>query len=200
MFAIGRTAETKALNLEAVGVKTAKNGKVIAGDNDQTSVPNIYAIGDCCEGRLELTPTAIKAGRLLVARLFGDSKEEMSYKYVPTTVFTPLEYASCGYSQEEAIEKFGKENLIAYGSEFRPMLWAFNQNRKGKVFIKLLVNKAEDEKVVGLHYFGPEAGEIMQGFAACILNGITKKGLDRTVAIHPTLAEVLLCLFSNSYF
>ena len=48
LVAIGRTAETKALNLEAVGVKTSKSGKVIADDNDQTSVPNIYSVGDCC--------------------------------------------------------------------------------------------------------------------------------------------------------
>lgn len=90
LFAIGRSADTHLLNLETVGVKTAKNGKIIAQDNDQTSVPNIYAIGDCCEGRLELTPTAIMAGKMLASRLFGTGKRFMSYKYVPTTVFTPI--------------------------------------------------------------------------------------------------------------
>jgi len=90
------------MGLEEVGVKTEKNGKVIAGDDDKTTVPNIYAIGDVCAGRLELTPTAILAGRLLAARLFGKGKRLMSYKYVPTTVFTPVEYGSCGWSQEDA--------------------------------------------------------------------------------------------------
>jgi len=52
LFAIGRSADTHLLNLEAVGVKTASNGKVIAADNDVTSVPNIYAIGDVVNGRL----------------------------------------------------------------------------------------------------------------------------------------------------
>lgn len=47
----------------------------------------------------------------------------MSYKFVPTTVFTPLEYGACGYSQEEAEEKFGKDNIIAYGSKFKPLEW-----------------------------------------------------------------------------
>ncbi len=65
LFAIGRTADTHLLNLESVGVKTASNGKIIAGDDDVTSVPNIYAIGDCVNGRLELTPTAIMAGKIL---------------------------------------------------------------------------------------------------------------------------------------
>ena len=52
LFAIGRSADTKGLNLEKVGVKTAPNGKIIAGDDDKTSVSNIFAIGDCCSGRL----------------------------------------------------------------------------------------------------------------------------------------------------
>jgi len=102
MFATGRHADTKDLGLEEVGVKTAKNGKVIAGDDDKTSVDNIFSIGDCCEGRLELTPTAILAGKLLSKRLFGKGTRLMSYKYVATTVFTPLEYGACGWSQEDA--------------------------------------------------------------------------------------------------
>ena len=102
MFAIGRSADTKGLNLESVGVKTAKNGKIIAGDDDLTAVPNIFAIGDCVNGRLELTPTAIMAGKLLAKRLFAGEKRLMSYKYVSTTVFTPIEYGCCGYSEQEA--------------------------------------------------------------------------------------------------
>lgn len=100
MFAIGRSADTKGLNLAEVGVKTASNGKILAKDNDQTDVHNIYAIGDVCQGRLELTPTAIMAGKMLANRLFAKGTREMSYKYIPTTVFTPIEYGCCGYSEE----------------------------------------------------------------------------------------------------
>lgn len=55
-----------------------RNGKVIAGDDEQTSVPNIYAIGDILDGKLELTPVAIQAGKLLAQRLYGDSNELVS--------------------------------------------------------------------------------------------------------------------------
>ena len=79
LFAIGRTADTHLLNLQEVGVKTAPNGKIIAEDNDVTSVPNIYAIGDVCQGRLELTPTAIMAGRLLADRLIRTNNSIHSY-------------------------------------------------------------------------------------------------------------------------
>lgn len=71
MLAIGRSAYTKNLGLEEVGVKCAKSGKIICQDYDRTSVENIFAIGDVAEGRLELTPSAIKAGKLLAHRLFN---------------------------------------------------------------------------------------------------------------------------------
>eukprot|EP00178_Gracilaria_changii_P007062 TRINITY_DN22669_c0_g1_i1.p1 TRINITY_DN22669_c0_g1~~TRINITY_DN22669_c0_g1_i1.p1 ORF type:complete len:148 (-),score=19.58 TRINITY_DN22669_c0_g1_i1:304-747(-) len=102
LFAIGRTGQTDALNLKQVGVEMADNGRIKAGDDDKTSVDNIYAIGDVVKGRIELTPTAIRAGRFLAGRLFGQETRLMNYKYVATTVFTPIEYGNCGYSQEDA--------------------------------------------------------------------------------------------------
>lgn len=99
LLGVGRNADTKGLNLESVGVKTADNGKILANDDDTTDAQDVYAIGDCVSGRLELTPTAILAGKLLARRLFGGKTNLTDYKFVPTTVFTPLEYGACGYSQ-----------------------------------------------------------------------------------------------------
>ena len=99
------------------------------------------------------------AGRLLARRLFNNGKRTMSYKYVPTTVFTPLEYGCVGYSQEEAEEKFGKDNIVAYGSVFKPLEWNVNwSSRNGKCYTKLVCKKDEDEKVIGMHFLGPNAG------------------------------------------
>lgn len=70
LFAIGRYAITEGLNLAAAGLKCEKNGKFIVNEYEQTNVPHIFAIGDVQNGRLELTPTAIKAGALLVKRLY----------------------------------------------------------------------------------------------------------------------------------
>lgn len=89
-MAVGRSADSHTLGLEQVGVKIASNGKIIAGDDDKTSVDNIFAIGDVAHGRLELTPTAIMAGKLLAHRLFAGWDTLMNYRFVPTTVFTPL--------------------------------------------------------------------------------------------------------------
>ena len=102
LFAIGRYALTKDLNLDAVGVKVEPNFKIKVNDEEQTNVPHIYAIGDVIYGMLELTPVAIKAGKLLAYRLFGGKTDKMDYVNVPTTVFTPLEYGCCGLSEEDA--------------------------------------------------------------------------------------------------
>ena len=108
LFAIGRYALTKDLNLEAAGVRAESNGKIKASDTESTNVPHIFAIGDVIYGKLELTPVAIKAGKLLAYRLFGGGTEKMDYVNVPTTVFTPLEYGCCGYSEEDAQNTFGR--------------------------------------------------------------------------------------------
>jgi thioredoxin reductase (NADPH) len=59
MIATGRYPDTKALNLEAIGVKIDKSGKIIVNEAEGTNIPNIFAIGDCALGRPELTPPAI---------------------------------------------------------------------------------------------------------------------------------------------
>ncbi|OWK16594.1 hypothetical protein Celaphus_00011814, partial [Cervus elaphus hippelaphus] len=74
LLAIGRDACTRKIGLENVGVKiNEKTGKIPVTEEEQTNVPYIYAIGDILEGKLELTPVAIQAGRLLAQRLYGGS-------------------------------------------------------------------------------------------------------------------------------
>ncbi|XP_020016276.1 thioredoxin reductase 2, mitochondrial isoform X4 [Castor canadensis] len=112
LWAIGRVPETKGLNLEKAGVNiNPKNQKILVDSGDVTSVPHIYAIGDVAEGRPELTPTAIMAGKLLANRLFAQSSDLMDYSNVPTTVFTPLEYGCVGLSEEEAVARHGQEHI-----------------------------------------------------------------------------------------
>ena len=127
LFAIGRYALTKDLNLDRVGVTVESNGKIKATDGEETNVPHIYAIGDVIYGKLELTPVAIKAGKMLADRLFGGKTAKMDYVNVPTTVFTPLEYGTCGFSEEDAKAKFGADNIATYHTSFKPLEWELNK-------------------------------------------------------------------------
>lgn len=144
MMAVGRRGLTDSLNLEAAGVDCAENGKLKVTDADGTNVPHIHAIGDIQLGRLELTPVAIKAGNLLAARLFNGSTQLMDYTNVPTTVFTPLEYSSCGYTEEEAYTTFGKDAIVVYHSEYQPLEWQYLEERKNEtIYCKMIVNEDE---------------------------------------------------------
>jgi thioredoxin reductase (NADPH) len=190
LMAIGRTADTKNLGLESLGVKLAKNGKLVTNEAEQSNIENIFAIGDCAEGRPELTPPAIIAGKYLSRRLFGGSTKLMDYHNIATAVFTPLEYGAVGYSEEAAFEKFGKENVKVYHSEFVPVEWTFNMEREDTCYVKVIVNTQDKGRVVGFHILSPNAGEITQGISVAMKCGVTKEQLDDTVGIHPTIAEV----------
>lgn len=195
LFAIGRTANTSKLNLDKAGVKiNPKNQKIITNERDETSTPHIFALGDVADGKPELTPPAVMAGKFLSRRLFGDSKKLMDYRNVATTVFTPLEYGSVGYTEEEAQKTFGKEKVIGYHNIFKPIEWTFNEERPNAGYVKIVCRIEEngDETVLGMHYLGPNAGEVIQGFAVSVKKGITREEMDETVGIHPTTAEEML--------
>ncbi|XP_053526264.1 thioredoxin reductase 3 isoform X2 [Artibeus jamaicensis] len=191
LLAIGRDSSTRKIGLETIGVKiNEKSGKIPVNDVEQTNVPYVYAIGDILEGKLELTPVAIQAGKLLARRLFGGHVEKCDYINVPTTVFTPLEYGCCGLSEEKAIEVYKKENLEVYHTFFWPLEWTVAGRDNSTCYAKIICNKFNNNRVIGFHLLGPNAGEVTQGFAAAMKCGLTKQLLDDTIGIHPTCGEV----------
>jgi glutathione reductase (NADPH) len=191
VWAIGRAPATGGLGLEAAGVATDAGGFVPTDRFQETSVPGIYAIGDVT-GREPLTPVAIAAGRRLSDRVFGGMADRhLDYGNIPSVVFAHPALGSCGLSEHDARQRYG-EAVKAYAAEFVPLYHAVTA-RKPKARVKL-VTAGPEEKVVGCHIAGPGADEILQGFAVAIHMGATKRDLDDTVAIHPTLAEELVTL------
>uniref|UniRef100_A0A4W6FHT9 thioredoxin-disulfide reductase (NADPH) n=1 Tax=Lates calcarifer TaxID=8187 RepID=A0A4W6FHT9_LATCA len=195
LIAVGRDACTDKIGLDKAGVKVnSKNGKIPVNDEEQTNVPHIYAIGDILEGKWELTPVAIQAGKLLARRLYRGSTLKCDYINVPTTVFTPLEYGSCGLSEERAIELYGQDNIEVFHSLFWPLEFTVPGRDNNRCYGKIICNKLDDDRVIGFHYLGPNAGEVTQGFGAAMKCRVTKEQLDSTIGIHPTCAEVFTTL------
>uniref|UniRef100_A0A3P9MQB4 thioredoxin-disulfide reductase (NADPH) n=1 Tax=Oryzias latipes TaxID=8090 RepID=A0A3P9MQB4_ORYLA len=193
LWAVGRAPETKALGLDKLGVQISKEtGKIIVGPDESSSLPNIYAFGDIGEGRPELTPTAIKAGRLLAHRLAARSSELMNYDNVATTVFTPLEYGCVGLSEEEAEKRHGKDGIEVYHAFYKPLEFTVAQRDSSQCYIKVICERAGHRKILGLHFLGPNAGEVLQGFSLALQCGATYGQLMQTVGIHPTSAEELV--------
>eukprot|EP01038_Epipyxis_sp_PR26KG_P005686 gene5686-7849_t len=201
LYATGRVADLAKLNLSLCGVVVDEQSGKIPVINEQTNMPNIFAVGDVCEGKMELTPVAVKAGELLAKRLFGHSNAIMNYSLVATTVFTPFEYGMVGMTEEEAIGSYGEENIEIYCFEFTTLeLSAVHRTKHVKdgedeedfghcCLSKLICLKSQNERVIGFHFIGPNAGEITQGFALSIKLGATKSDFDDLVGIHPTDAE-----------
>ena len=203
-YAIGRYADTAGLNLEAAGISAAKeNGKFQLADDTFAEQPHIHAVGDVLQGRPELTPVAIKAGEMLARRLFAGATQTMRYDLVPTTVFTPYEYGTVGLTEEEAAAQYGEENLEVYLKEWSTLEHGavhrikhanvgadeYDQELPPSNLMKLICLASENERVVGFHFVGPNAGEVTQGFALALKLGATKADFDDVVGIHPTDAE-----------
>ena len=188
--AVGRTADTDKLGLEKLDITVNPGSLKVTCENEQTSLPNVYAIGDVVEKTPELTPVAILAGKLLARRLFGNENSLMNYKAIATAVFTPLEIGTVGLTEEEAISTYGENNIESYVSIFSPLEWQIvNEKNDKSCYAKIITLKTEDEKVIGLHIASPNAGEIIQGFAVSFKKGIKYNDLLNTVGIHPTIAE-----------
>merc|ERR1719268_27663 len=195
IFAIGRDACTANMGLDQVGVAlNPKNGKVIHDDGEKTNIDTIYAIGDVLDDKPELTPVAIQAGRLLARRLCGASDILTDYVNICTTVFTPLEYGCCGLSEEDATAQFGEADIEVYHANFWPLEWTVAHRPENACYTKLVVDKVNNEKVLGFHYLGPNAGEVTQGFGIAMRMGATKANFDSLIGIHPTTAESLTTL------
>ncbi|EFO96052.1 hypothetical protein CRE_26919 [Caenorhabditis remanei] len=112
------------------------------------------------------------------------------YDQIPTTVFTPLEYGCCGLAEEDAVKKYGKENIIIYHNVFNPLEYTISERMdKDHCYLKLICLRNEEEKVVGFHILTPNAGEITQGFGIALKLSAKKADFDRLIGIHPTVAE-----------
>lgn len=105
LMAIGRKADIDNIGIESVGVETERN-KIKVDKFYQTNVDSIFAVGDITVGSPQLTPVAIKEGRILAERLFGNKEiPAMDYDLIATTVFTPMEYSTVGLSEELALQR-----------------------------------------------------------------------------------------------
>ncbi|WP_151670869.1 glutathione-disulfide reductase [Nitrincola schmidtii] len=184
MYATGRVPKTEGLGLETVGVALANNGAISVNEQYQTSIPSIYAVGDVID-RVQLTPVALAEGMALVRSLYGKGSPPVDYELIPTAVFSQPNIGTVGLTEEDAIKRYPQ--LDVYRSEFRSMKHTLSGSEE-RTLMKLLVDRSND-KVVGVHMVGADAGEIIQGIAVALKAGATKATFDATIGIHPTAAE-----------
>jgi glutathione reductase (NADPH) len=194
MLAIGRIPNTENLGLEAAGVKMGVRGEILVDSFSRTNVDNIWAIGDVTD-RVQLTPVAIHEAMCFVETVFKDNPVEADLDTIATAVFSQPEIGTVGLSEEAAAKRF--ENVEVYRAVFRPMRNVL-AGREDKMLTKLVVD-ADTRLVVGAHVLGPDAGEIAQLLGIAVKGRLTKDDFDRTMAVHPTVSEELVTMYTPSY-
>jgi glutathione reductase (NADPH) len=143
-------------------------------------------VGDVTD-RINLTPVAVDEGRAFADSVFGSKPRRTSHELVASAVFTQPELASVGLSEEQAKERYGEAGVRLHRARFRSMALAL-PNRGPRCLLKLVVEAATD-RVLGAHMVGEHSAEIIQMAAIALGMGATKADFDRTMALHPSVAE-----------
>lgn len=186
LVAAGRAANIDALNLEAIGVETDRGG-VIADDEGHTNIENIYAIGDCVSGNVQLAHWATAQGTNCVERIMGtEATTDMST--LPSAVFTLPECAQVGKTEQELKDE---------GIEFVKSKYMYTGNGKAVSlsetdgFVKILASP-DLKEILGVHILGPHANDSIHLGAMAITNKLSVEDTSKMIYAHPTLSEVFM--------
>jgi len=189
LYATGRVPNSAGLGLETAGVQLDERGAIVVDAFSRSSVRNIWAVGDVTN-RLNLTPAALAEAGAFVRTAFQGCPTAIDHQLVPTAVFGAPPLATVGLGEDEARRLYGSVDV--YLSRFRPLRQGLT-GREGRALVKLVVER-DDDHVLGVHVIGPDAPEIIQGFAVALRCRATKAQFDATLGVHPTAAEELVTL------
>ena len=185
LVSIGRRPYTEGLGLAEMGVKTDDWGFVQVGEDYQTSVPGIYAIGDVIGGAM-LAHKAEEEGIALVENLAGEAGH-VNYAAIPGVVYTWPEVAALGKTEEQLKEA---------GIEYRSGKFPFTANSRARAnadtdgFVKIL-SESDSDRVLGVHIVGPIAGDLIQEAVAVMEFGGSAEDIARSCHPHPGLGEAV---------
>ncbi|AGA64732.1 Dihydrolipoamide dehydrogenase of 2-oxoglutarate dehydrogenase [Liberibacter crescens BT-1] len=185
LIATGRNAYTSHLGLDALDIKLDNYGRIPVNDHFQTSVPNIYAIGDVVRGPM-LAHKAEDEG-IAVAEIIDGQKGHVNYNVIPNVVYTQPEVASVGKTEEQ---------LKSEGIDYKVGKFPFTANGRARAMnaafglVKILADKRTD-CVLGVHIIGHGAGEIIHEAAVLMEFGGSSEDLARICHAHPTLSEAV---------
>lgn len=185
LLAVGRRPLTENAGLEEAGVVLEK-GYVKVDDHQRTSVPNVYAIGDCTP-TIWLAHVASAEGIVAAETIASHPTFPIDRDQVPGCTYTDPEVASIGLTEAKAKErghevKVGKFNFAVLAKS------AMEHTNEG--FVKV-VSDAKYDQILGVHLIGPHATELIAEAGALLRCEATTEEMIRTIHAHPTLSEAL---------
>ena len=187
LVAIGFRANSKGFGLEEAGVKINERGLVEINEKMQTSVPNIYAIGDVT-GKLMLAHVGSAMGIVCAENIAGAETITLDYDMMPRATYCHPQIASFGYTEAQAKER-------GYGIKIGRFPFQANGKALGlgdyAGWVKIVVDEKYGE-ILGAHMIGPEVTELLPELTLAHLMELTPHEIARNVHAHPSLSEVLM--------
>ena len=185
LVSVGRKPYTEGLNLSKVGIKKDKKGRIEVNEKLQTSVKNIYAIGDVIKGPM-LAHKAEEEG-IAVAEILVGQAGHVNYDVIPGVIYTSPEVATVGKTEEQLKDenksyKIGKFPFLANSRA--------KVNNETEGFVKILADSKTD-KVLGVHIIGPHCGDMIAEMALAMEFGASAEDIARTCHAHPTHTEAI---------
>ncbi len=189
LVAVGRRANTDLLHPEKSGIKIDEKGFVIVNEYMEASQPNIWVVGDA-DGKYMFKHVANYEAQIVYDNAILKNKVKVDYNAVPHAVFTEPEIASVGLRENEAIAKYGQENIIIGFQKF-------SDTAKGEAmalddeFVKIILERGT-LKILGAHIIGPQASVLIQEIVNLMYTPEkTAEPLLSAMHIHPALSEVI---------
>jgi dihydrolipoamide dehydrogenase len=185
LVSVGRKPYTEGLNLSKIGVKKDDKGRIEVNSKLQTSLKNIYAIGDVIKGPM-LAHKAEEEG-IAVAEIIAGQAGHVNYDVIPGVIYTSPEVATVGKTEEE---------LKSEKKDYKIGKFPFLANSRAKVnnetdgFVKILADSKTD-KVLGVHIIGPHCGDMIAEMALAMEFGASAEDIARTCHAHPTHTEAI---------
>ena len=185
LVSVGRKPHTKGLNLEAIGVQLNEKGQVEVNEYLQTSINNVYAIGDVVRGSM-LAHKAEEEG-VMVAEFIAGQKPHIDYNLIPNVIYTWPEVASVGKTEEQL-----KEEGLNYKTGQFPMraLGRARASMDTDGFVKILADSETDE-VLGVHMIGARAADLIAEAVTAMEFRASAEDIARMSHSHPTYAEAI---------
>jgi len=185
LVAVGRKPNTEGLNLKKMSIKCDNQGRIQVDNKFQTSIKNIYAIGDVIKGPM-LAHKAEEEG-IAVAEIIAGQSGHVNYNIIPGVIYTSPEVASVGKTEQQLIN----ENI-----KYKIGKFPFMANSRAKVinetegFVKILAEEKTD-KVLGVHIVGAHAGDMIAEMVLAMEFGASSEDIARTCHAHPTYSEAI---------
>ena len=193
LVAVGRRAFTDKLGLEDIGVKLHRSG-IEVSETLQTSVDNIYAIGDVT-GRIQLAHVASYEGQIAAENIVKGSGREADYRAVPNCIYTVPEVASVGLTEGQAKEQ--GYDVVTGKFNFRPLAKAMASLEQDG-FVKVVSEKKYGE-VLGVHVVGAHATDLIAQAVVAIKLEATVDVMVDTIHAHPTMTEAFLEAYEDTH-